>query len=97
MAKSTRSKSKRAFRRIKRETGTFAANDAARLQRLSAKLKHVADADKDGDVAIDDGEEDDTGLLCSSFFEDHRRRPSEATWFAFAMFGLMDPDDINVV
>jgi len=38
MAKSTRSKVKRAFRSKKRTEGVFAAADAARLQRLSAKL-----------------------------------------------------------
>ncbi|KDQ10008.1 hypothetical protein BOTBODRAFT_36630 [Botryobasidium botryosum FD-172 SS1] len=52
MAKSTRSKVKRSFRRTKRETGVFAAHDAARLQRLSAKLKSVVEKDKDGDVPI---------------------------------------------
>jgi len=38
MGKSIRSKSKRTFRRTKREEGTFAVADAARLQRLSSKL-----------------------------------------------------------
>jgi len=58
MAKSTRSKLKRSFRRTKRETGVFAAHDAARLHRLSAKLKNVVDKDQDGDVAIINEEED---------------------------------------
>ena len=38
MAKSTRSKVKRAFRSKKRTQGTFAVADAARLQRLNGKL-----------------------------------------------------------
>jgi hypothetical protein len=38
MAKSTRSKVKRAFRAKKRTEGVFAAADAARLQRLNSKL-----------------------------------------------------------
>jgi hypothetical protein len=48
MAKSTRSKTKRSFRRVKRESGVFAVADAARLARLSAKLKnkvHISDDD----------------------------------------------------
>ena len=44
MGKSIRSKSKRAYRRTKRETGTFAAADAARLQRLSLKLAQRKEA-----------------------------------------------------
>jgi len=39
MAKSTRSKVKRAFRAKKRKEGVFAAAEAARLQRLNAKLR----------------------------------------------------------
>ncbi|GAB1519371.1 hypothetical protein RhiXN_00303 [Rhizoctonia solani] len=57
MAKSTRSKSKRAFRRTKREEGVYAAVHAARLERLSSKLAAKVSADKDGDQAM---EEEDT-------------------------------------
>jgi len=39
MAKSTRSNVKRAFRAKKRKEGVFAATEAARLQRLNAKLR----------------------------------------------------------
>ncbi|KAI0303139.1 hypothetical protein BC826DRAFT_903614 [Russula brevipes] len=39
MAKSTRSKVKRAFRAKKRTDGVYAAAEAARLQRLNAKLR----------------------------------------------------------
>ncbi|KAF8524740.1 hypothetical protein JB92DRAFT_2879122 [Gautieria morchelliformis] len=52
MAKSIRSKTKRAFRRVKRESGVFAAADAARMHRLSARLKAKLGVDKDGDVTL---------------------------------------------
>ena len=42
MAKSTRSKVKRAFRSKKRETGIYAATEAARLNRLNSKLVQIA-------------------------------------------------------
>jgi hypothetical protein len=53
MAKSLRSKSKRAFRKIKRtgEKSDYAVADALRTQRLSAKLK----AATIGSSAADDG------------------------------------------
>lgn len=44
MAKSTRSKVKRSFRSKKRTQGVFAVADAARLQRLNAKLHALATA-----------------------------------------------------
>ncbi|KAI9510438.1 hypothetical protein F5148DRAFT_1179358 [Russula earlei] len=44
MAKSTRSKVKRAFRAKKRTEGVYAAAEAARLQRLNAKLHALASA-----------------------------------------------------
>lgn len=46
MAKSTRSKAKRTFRRVKREDGVFAATHAARLERLNQKLATIARTDK---------------------------------------------------
>ena len=54
MAKSMRSKTKRAFRRTKREAGVFAAADAARLERLSKKLAAKVAADKDGDAPMEE-------------------------------------------
>ncbi|KAJ7086674.1 hypothetical protein C8R44DRAFT_820765 [Mycena epipterygia] len=60
MAKSTRSKVKRSFRSKKRETGIYAATEAARLNRLHAKLSSVASKedppqmDADG---MEDGED----------------------------------------
>ncbi|KAL9712473.1 hypothetical protein Ac2012v2_003711 [Leucoagaricus gongylophorus] len=49
MAKSTRSKVKRSFRSKKRESGIYAATEAARLQRLNQKLQHAMEKDQDGD------------------------------------------------
>ncbi|CEL57457.1 hypothetical protein RSOLAG1IB_02197 [Rhizoctonia solani AG-1 IB] len=57
MAKSMRSKSKRAFRRTKREEGVYAAVHAARLERLSSKLAAKVSADKDGDQNMNQGED----------------------------------------
>ncbi|KAJ6629204.1 hypothetical protein B0H10DRAFT_1988459 [Mycena sp. CBHHK59/15] len=48
MAKSTRSKVKRSFRSKKRETGIYAATEAARLNRLHAKLSQLK-----GDMSLD--------------------------------------------
>ncbi|KAH8106236.1 hypothetical protein BXZ70DRAFT_426096 [Cristinia sonorae] len=60
MAKSTRSKVKRHFRAKKREEGVYAATEAARLHRLSMKLKVLTTTDKDGDVEVtEDAEGDD--------------------------------------
>jgi len=59
MAKSMRSKTKRAFRRTKREAGVFAAADAARLERLSKKLADKVVADKDGDAPMEAGTEEE--------------------------------------
>jgi len=64
MAKSIRAKTKRAFRRVKRESGVFAAADAARLQRLSSKLRAKLGTDPEGDVtlpvAVEDAAEGET-------------------------------------
>ncbi|KAG8685712.1 hypothetical protein FRC08_012950 [Ceratobasidium sp. 394] len=57
MAKSMRSKSKRSFRRTKRESGVFAAADAARLERLNRKLAAKVNADKDGDAPMKEEEQ----------------------------------------
>lgn len=87
MAKSTRSKVKRSYRRSKREavTSTYHAIEAARLGRLSAKLRAKFDDepttidDKSAEVVMEDDEEED----------------SPAGWLEFALFGLLDPDDIG--
>ncbi|KAJ7699870.1 hypothetical protein B0H17DRAFT_1047469 [Mycena rosella] len=56
MAKSTRSKVKRSFRASKRETGIYAATEAARLNRLHAKLSAVAS--REGPIDAEGIEED---------------------------------------
>ncbi|KAJ7507561.1 hypothetical protein B0H11DRAFT_1967687 [Mycena galericulata] len=58
MAKSTRSKVKRSFRSKKRETGIYAATEAARLNRLHAKLNSVASAPAQIDEEGMDDDED---------------------------------------
>ncbi|TFK43156.1 hypothetical protein BDQ12DRAFT_674490 [Crucibulum laeve] len=58
MAKSTRSKAKRSFRSKKRETGIYAATEAARLNRLNEKLVQLTKTDADGDVEVEDVEGD---------------------------------------
>ncbi|KAL1727198.1 hypothetical protein EV714DRAFT_254132 [Schizophyllum commune] len=60
MAKSLRSKVKRSFRNKKREDSVYAATEAARLERLNAKLRNTIATDADGDVAIADEEADGT-------------------------------------
>lgn len=55
MAKSTRSKVKRSFRSKKRQSGVYAATEAARLNRLSAKLVTLSTKDEDEDIAEEDG------------------------------------------
>ncbi|KAL1702619.1 hypothetical protein EV121DRAFT_261833 [Schizophyllum commune] len=57
MAKSLRSKVKRSFRNKKREDSVYAATEAARLERLNAKLRNTIATDADGDVAIADEED----------------------------------------
>lgn len=60
MAKSLRSKVKRAFRAKKREDGIYAATHAARLQRLHAKIDAIVTAPKPiHDEVLEDAE--DTG------------------------------------
>ncbi|GJE84627.1 hypothetical protein PsYK624_007030 [Phanerochaete sordida] len=57
MAKSTRSKVKRAFRAKKREDSVYAAVEAARLARLHDKLRGIASTDAEGDVKVEDAED----------------------------------------
>ncbi|KIO12749.1 hypothetical protein M404DRAFT_12893 [Pisolithus tinctorius Marx 270] len=55
MAKSLRSKVKRAFRTKKRTEGVYAATDAARLNRLNAKLAGVISKQHKEGNEVDDG------------------------------------------
>lgn len=58
MAKSLRSKVKRAFRAKKREDGIYAATHAARLQRLHAKIDAIVAAPKPiRDEVLEDAED----------------------------------------
>jgi len=79
MAKSTRSKVKRAFRAKKRTQGVFAVADAARLQRLNAKL-HVLTTAAVAEEEEKEKEQQDVDLPGSCWF---------------AAFGLLDHQDIN--
>jgi len=79
MAKSTRSKVKRAYRAKKREEGTYAAAEASRLHRLHAKLVSLASKDKDGDVQVEE-DGDGEGL---------------PGWCWFAVFGLLDASNVT--
>ncbi|OCB84434.1 hypothetical protein A7U60_g8419 [Sanghuangporus baumii] len=82
MAKSTRSKVKRAYRAKKREDSVYAAIEAARLERLSSKLRAIREADKEGDVKLADViDEEDTPVPGSSWF---------------LLFGLVDHSDVNL-
>lgn len=54
MAKSMRSKVKRSFRSKKRETGVYAATEAARLNRLNSKL--VTAKDKREETLAEEGD-----------------------------------------
>lgn len=85
MAKSLRSKTKRAFRRVKRESGVFAAADAARLHRLSSKLQAKIRTTQDGDVSL-------TPLVDNATDD----KEVEEGWWWFAIFGLLDADVLKV-
>ena len=81
MAKSLRSKSKRSFRRVKRENSAFSVAHAVRLERLSAKLAGIkAQPPPPPPVNEDDEEKDTLGWYYSPF----------------SLFGLVDPEDIYV-
>ena len=61
MAKSLRSKTKRAFRRIKREDpkSDYALKDKIRIQRLNEKLKVLKAVDGSEEDVVDEREESD--------------------------------------
>ncbi|KAM5535672.1 hypothetical protein V8D89_010659 [Ganoderma adspersum] len=98
MAKSTRSKVKRHFRAKKREEGVYAATEAARLHRLSMKLRTLATQEGE-DEEMPEGEERAENAGAEGMDEG-------AGWWSssdsmvdpplwFAALGLVDPDDIN--
>jgi hypothetical protein len=81
MAKSTRSKVKRTFRAKKRTQGAFAVADAARLQRLNAKL-HALTTPAAEEEEGEEGEKEQQDLDLPG-----------SCWFA--AFGLLDHQNIN--
>lgn len=85
MAKSTRSKTKRSYRKVKREDGVFAATHAARLERLSNKLAAIAQTAKP--KPLNDDSEASEG-------EDAM---DQQGWPVFALFGLVDQDEISAL
>jgi hypothetical protein len=88
MAKSTRSKVKRTFRRDKREAAASAyhAVDAARLARLSAKLRAKFEDTPAAAAAADSTETE---------MRDVDDGESSAGWLELAIFGLIDQDAIG--
>ncbi|KAL0949575.1 hypothetical protein HGRIS_009624 [Hohenbuehelia grisea] len=85
MAKSTRSKVKRSFRGKKREEGVYAVTEAARLQRLHAKLSAVASQPKPVHEEDVEAGENDEGV-----------EEKMAGWCWFTTLGLLDSADITV-
>lgn len=84
MAKSQRSKVKRSFRREKREglSSAYQVIESARLQRLSAKLR--------AKFADDAATGDDAEVVMKDAGDG-----SPAGWLEFALFGLIDQDDLG--
>ena len=97
MAKSTRSKVKRHFRAKKREEGVYAAVEAARLERLSAKLAAVKDSKTiaaiDGDDANDREEENGDIGRGDANGVDGEEIETGSLWYL--VFGLLDPSTIS--
>ena len=81
MAKSTRSKVKRAHRAKKREDSVYAAVEAARLQRLNAKLVGLTAQDPPTEEVSEDEEGDDAKMQGMSWFH---------------CLGLLDQDSVNL-
>lgn len=80
MAKSTRSKVKRSFRNKKRETGVYAATEAARLQRLNLKLQQTIKSKEEGEADADPME----------------ATTDNPGWSWFVRLGMLDPSDITL-
>lgn len=83
MGKSIRSKTKRTYRAKKRDNGVYAATEAARLERLNAKLTATASKPiHEFDHAREGGEGGEETIQGWS-------------WLNFAFFGLGDHADIS--
>lgn len=85
MAKSTRSKVKRSFRKAKRDDSIFAVTHAARLERLSHKLAAIARP-----TAVPKTLEPADETVEEELVEEPEG------WHFYALFGLVDPDAITI-
>lgn len=92
MAKSTRSKVKRAYRSKKRTEGVYHALEAARLQRLSAKLCGLAAVPLDAADAEAPAADGEAPPPLSPGAAEDMVMPG---WSWFASFGLLDPADVS--
>jgi hypothetical protein len=92
MAKSTRSKVKRAFRAKKRTDGVFAAAEAARLQRLNAKLRALTTATIPTGGKGDGGRE---GVDVKQDEEEELQDVDMAGSCWFTALGLLDHQEIS--
>ncbi|KAF8633673.1 hypothetical protein AX15_001284 [Amanita polypyramis BW_CC] len=86
MAKSTRSKVKRAYRAKKRESGVYAVTEAARLRRLNAKLTQTS-APEEGkdDVAVEESGMDDDARAA----DDTQRDEKQTGWVSMWYFSVL--------
>ncbi|KAH0839683.1 hypothetical protein J3R83DRAFT_604 [Lanmaoa asiatica] len=82
MAKSLRSKLKRSFRSKKRESGKYAAAEAARLNRLNSKLAAVREKDRTIVAPLDTAEQ---------IVEEDQPEGSYDLEALFACLGLLHP------
>jgi hypothetical protein len=97
MAKSTRSKTKRSFRRAKREEfekSTYAVTHAARLERLSRKLAVIAQAPV-LPTSLSTANISKSSTSTSQESGDIKGIEEEQGWPLFALLGLVDPDEIT--
>lgn len=86
MAKSLRSKSKRSFRSKKRESGKYAAAEAARLNRLNAKLAAVKEKDRPVVAPLD---------AAGEIAEEDQSEGSYDSEALFACLGLLHPRGVT--
>jgi Protein of unknown function (DUF2423) len=86
MAKSLRSKSKRAFRAKKRQEGIYAATDAARLQRLNSKIRTKFIPEEPHDSAIQPPDGDDA---------EQPTGEEQLGPYWFEIFGLLGHDQLD--
>ncbi len=87
MAKSTRSKVKRQWRAKKRNDSVYAVTEAARLHRLSQKLKTIVQTDAEGDYEVEDATAEGEGS------ENREQQTGGRYWLHF--LGLVDQEEIT--